>query len=254
MINPTVPPESGRGCGHRDPGMPYLCMGLSPFGSPIESFVIDPVIPWPGEFQRGMKILPRNSKDPSSVNDVIVFVGSDDYKSAWAFVEEARHFGISRKASPTFPFDKLTPGESRMVFVHRKAIPQFPYKLDREPRPLYGCKSFQAWVETHYDGPPEQHGNSTPCTFALRDLAVLCHPAADVAIGNGEAHHFRIDLPSFHFYGHMPSQPESGVKLPWQIGIFLAAPLSHIEFVRKIHPKAKERAKAAGFETIVMEQ
>lgn len=246
----TTPPDGGRGCGERQEEMPYCCCGTSPWGSPIESFVIDPAIPWPGEFQRGMKILPRDPRDPESINDLVVFVGEAFYASPWDYVEECRLFGASRKASPDLPFEKLTPRESRMVFVHSKTIPHFDYTLiHREPQPLEGCHKLESWVSepslwADLPSVPGFHPGPQNCTFALKDLAILVHPEAKV---EGDA--FTIEMPSFSYRGLMPSAAAG----EFGIGIFLVLPMTHIEFVRKPHEGAKERAEKAGFVTTVME-
>ncbi len=44
MINLTVPLE--RGCGMREKGGLYACCGTSPFGKPVEEFLIDPPLPF----------------------------------------------------------------------------------------------------------------------------------------------------------------------------------------------------------------
>ena len=41
----AIPVE--RGCGEREPGGVYAECGLSPYGSPLEHFLIDPPMPLP---------------------------------------------------------------------------------------------------------------------------------------------------------------------------------------------------------------
>jgi len=251
-MHTTIQPPNGRGCGDRTEGMPYACCGTSADGMPIEHFVIDPAIPWPGQFQRGTKILPRNPNNPQSVNDLVIFVGEKYYQSAWDFVEETRRFGASRKMSPSLPFEKLTPGKSRMVFVHSKAIPKFTFTLQREA-PLHGCKLKDApgWEGLEAGEHPCVEKRHT-CVFALNDLSELLHPEA-----NPDSWHeygFRIVMPSFSYVGIYPGGPHTPPSSnEWQIGIFLALPLTHIEFKNKAHKEAKERAEKAGFETAVLE-
>lgn len=251
-MNTTIHAPGGRGCGERSEGMPYVCCGLSPFGKPIESFVVDPAIPWPGKFQRGTKILPRNSKDPNSINDLVIFVGEQFYQSAWDFVEEVRRFGASRKVSPTLPFEKLSPGKSRMVFVHSKAIPNFIFTLQSEA-PLPDCKLKNApgWAEGDYAGMHPFVETETPCTFALRDLTSIIK----YVIPTGTDYGFRVEMPSFCYEGQYLGYPHdhSEVTINWRIGVFLALPLTHIEYKKRPHKEADARAKKAGFDTVVME-
>lgn len=250
----TIRPENGRGCGDRDEGMPYACCGVSKDGLPIEAFVVDPAIPWPGKFQRGIKILPRDPQDPNSVNDLVIFVGAKFYQSAWDFVEETRLFGASRKMSPTLPFEKLTPGQSRMVFVHSKAIPDFEYELNRRGKPLYGCKYLQRWVDNkdaYNDEPPEQHIEGTLCTHALKDLAFLVH--GDIEPSENDPEFYRVNMPSFNYTAKYPLDPPTYKPAEWQVGIFLALPLTHFEFCRKPHQAAQGKAEQAGFQTMTLE-
>lgn len=259
-MHTTENPPSGRGCGDRKEGSPYACCGLSASGMPIEHFIIDPAVVWPGGFQRGVKILPRDPKDPDGVNDLVVFVGKKFYPSAWDYVEEVRRFGASRKMSNTLPFNKLTPGDSRMIFVHSKAIPQFAYELNHPARPLHGCKLFQHWVENKelWDKPgngyhPENVGASgnRACTFALKDLTFLVH--GDIEPDPEDPQSYCVNMPSFRYRAAYPMKPEAYMKTGWQTGIFMALPLTHFEFCRQADKKAKSNAKKAGFHTEILE-
>lgn len=250
---------NGRGCGSRSEEAPYACCGLSPFGRPIEEFVIDPAIPWPGDFQRGVKILPRNPKDPDSINDMVIFVGKKFYPSPWGFVEEVRRFGASRKLPANLPFEKLTPDESRMVFVHSKVIPDFDYEVNRD-RPYYGCSCFfdengdfnaNLWKEAR---PGWHEPTFDPCTHSLKDLTFLVHGdiSPDPSGGNVT---YTVNMPSFDYEAKYPTVPKTYIptKGKWQVGIFMALPLTHIEYCRKADEKSKENAESAGFDTVVLD-
>lgn len=149
----TVNPSNGRGCSFRSELSAYCCCGIGPGGMPIEHYLVDPCIPWPGKFQRGVKILPRHRDNPNSINDLVIFVGvgRENYPAVWDYVEETRLFGASRKMPPTLPWEKLTPGQSRMVFVHRLAIPRFTFTLNRDEIPLPDCKLKNAPGWAHQD-------------------------------------------------------------------------------------------------------
>lgn len=268
----TAAVPNGRGCGDRDEGVPYACCGISPFGTPIEFFVIDPVHLWPGEFQRGVKILPRNPKNPEGVKDLVVFVGKKFYQSPWSFVEEVRRFGASRRLSNIFPFDKLTPDESRMIFIHSKAIPNFDYEANRD-KPCYGCDKCNCLLEDGtYDKelwPPTVPGWHSPeidsgvvwhdpaldpCTYALRDLAFLVHGDIEPDPTNVTSNTtYQVNMPSFSYEAKYPIKPESYIPTKWKVGIFMALPLTHIEYARRPDEKSTANAKAAGFETVIME-
>lgn len=265
----TERPENGRGCGDREEGAGYGCCGLSRWGKPVEEFVLDPVRPilW----QRGMHCVPRDPTKPDGIHDIIVGVGIDPkggktegYPSAWSFVEEVRHFGASRKFPKNFPFHKLTPFETRMIFVHARAIPMFEYVLNRDDRPLYGCKRFQDWVDNkqywekanvHPEYHPYEGKTSTfeKCAFALRDLSYLLHETEPLTVVDSEVNRFRVQMPSFQFIGIAPLAPSDKFNLSWASGAFLVLPLTHVEFPKRRNEKVTEELHKVGIETAVTE-
>jgi hypothetical protein len=258
MVNPTVQTLNGRGCGFRDAGATYVCCGLSPDGKPIEDFVVDPVIPWPGEFKRGVQILKRAD---GNCNDLVIFVGKEFYPSAWDYVEETRRFGASRKVPNNLDFGKFTPGESKMVFVHSYALAQDVTLESAREVPLPGCK-YSVDACSNGSGWHMQKGKieyldedvETPCTFALQDWRVMFKGAERSA--NGKT--FTVSMPSFSYQGVTPvSFPSAPWGLAtdglWGIGIFLQLPLSHIEYKDISNAQSELSAKSAGFETVVLD-
>lgn len=254
-MNTTI--ATTRGCGTRDAGSVYLCLGIGPGGTlTVEDLILDPVKIWPGGWQRGFKIIPNRG----GWNDVGIFVGEEFYKSLYDFVEEARRYGISRKVPPTFPFEQLTPGLSRMIFIHSKAHPRFDFALEIEA-PLPHCKVFPTiagpdfyldnrdmWNET-VPGYHPKIEKQTVCTFAHQHLAGLIHDAS-----YGDDLGFEIQMPSFSYKGVMPilvKPADWDLKLTWDIGAFMSAPLSHVEMPKKLNKSAAQRANKSGFETIV---
>jgi len=223
--------------------------------------VIDPPILWPGKFQRGTKIMPRNPKDPDGKKDLIVFVGKQYYPFFWDFIEETKRYGASRKVSDDLPFDLLTPMESRMVFVHSTVIPKFTYELNRLPEPLPGCIEYKAYLEgtVNYNGePPEQHRERTLCTFGLRDLASLVHLANrsnSISPDDTSNDFYKVNMPSFSYRPKYPKVPKWSVatKNGWQPAIFMALPLTHVEYKDKSNVKSQKNAQQAGFRTEVMD-
>ena len=119
-MNTTSKLANGRGCGYREPGSSYLCTGKAIGGLPIEDFIMDPAIPLEEmelRWSRGYQII---NNPITGINHVVICVSDDYYKAAWDFVEEGRVAGISRKVNDNFPFEKMTPGKSRMIFAHKK--------------------------------------------------------------------------------------------------------------------------------------
>lgn len=269
-ITTTAFAVNGRGCGTRDVGACYLSFGIGPGGKEVEYFLVDPVLPWPGSFQRGFKIIPGSN----GVNHVAIFVGESFYASLWTFVEEARRFGISRKVPPTFPFEKLTPGRSMMFFVHSKTYNtrKENYVLDRDPhKPLEGCKFFhddpEIWAKNneHFGGgwhptvrKIDHEKQSTPCTMGHRDLACFFHSDDDIewAASTENGYPFNIKAPSFSYTGLSPIVPNvlKAEKLEgFGPGVFMKVPLTHIECYKKASPQWENKAKKAGYQVEVLE-
>jgi hypothetical protein len=114
-----------RGCGTREQGGVYAELGLGPFGTPVEEFLIDPPIPVdPDEMgitAIGVKILPvRLPGWENPLNCVVDWVGSLHYPNVADFVEEVKRFGLSRRLPKNLDFSLLTP-DSRILLIHRNA-------------------------------------------------------------------------------------------------------------------------------------
>lgn len=258
-MNVTQNPENGRGCGSRTEGSPYLCCGKSSDGLSVEYFIVDPPHLWHRDFQRGYYIAPKYLKDENSPNDIIIFVGRQFYPSPWAFVEEVRNFGASRKIPKNFPFDKLTPGQSRMIFVHSKVIPDnFTLHLNREI-PLDDRCSFvdsDRWDLVIPGYHPSVDFIDTICTFAHRDLSFFLHDKKKYPLVTEERKYpFQIDMLSFSWQGIQPIGVEVIPTIPyvWKPAIFLALPLTHIEYCGQSDRESSETANQAGFETITLD-
>jgi len=243
MIVPTTNPINGRCCGTRQEESVYACCGVSPWGRPIEDYIVDPARVWEPGFQRGVKIVSRYPVE--DVNDLVIFVGKSYYPSPWDFVEETRGYGVSRKVIPTLPFDKLTPGKSNMVFVHSRAIPTFGYVCDREA-PLSHCHQIGKgeWKNVGVGWHPDK----SPCTFALRDLTYSI--GSKMVKSNEDEETFDVELPAFTYWGRIPR--EVAKELTWDVGIFLTSPLTHVEFCREENTQVAEKIRDAGFETITL--
>lgn len=275
-MNLTINPPNGRGCGdERTEGAPYACCGVSANGMPIEHFIIDPARLWPTTVFRGARIMPRYKHRADSPYDLIIAVSKEDYPSPADFWMEAAKFGASRKLSSNLPFELLTPPESRMVFLHRRAIPAFDYVLTPPEAdahgPLYGCKwrfdesefvgldiaKDEVWGTTPRGWHPSRQDlevDPEPCTLALRDLAVLLHPEAKRATRASKFELdgvFTIEMPSFSYNGRYPLYPANGDDLKWLPGLFMALPLTHFEFPKKGNADVQERLNRRGYDAPV---
>lgn len=219
-----------RGCGSRKAGGVYLCTGLSEFGSPLEAFLIDPVVPFdsiPGESFR-TPILRENPYLPG-VMDAYVWVGEQFYPSIVDYVEETRVKGASRRVSPLLDLSQLTPGKSRMIFIHPKAFTK------HVERPLAGCPK---------EIPDHESGDSTDaCMGAQWQYAKAL--GSDVDASN----HGRIGDITFALPEQLPA-PECSP------GLFMALPVTHIEYESTGNdadiPEVVNKCSDRGFDVFIM--
>jgi hypothetical protein len=110
-----------RGCGTRVAGGVYAECGTSPFGEPVEYFLVEP---WGkadaaalGLSSIGVKVIENPETGVSHVFDI---VGQEHYRNVADFIEETRVLGVSRRLPKTLDFSKLT-ADSRLVLLHRRA-------------------------------------------------------------------------------------------------------------------------------------
>lgn len=110
-----------RGCGTRQAGGLYIEIGLSPFGQPIEAFLIDPPVRIDPD-ALGISPIGQHLIDlrGDGVYHILDWVGASHYPSAADFIEEARRHGISRRANPATDWSALS-AESKLILIHPKA-------------------------------------------------------------------------------------------------------------------------------------
>lgn len=113
-----------RGCGSRVDQALYATVPSSPFGKSIDYFLVDPAIKFGARNLRAPMVVP----DPQRTHHVILGVGKTYYPTVPDFVEEARVMGISKRLPKDFDPGKLTPGKSKLLLFHPKAIPAFYYE------------------------------------------------------------------------------------------------------------------------------
>lgn len=119
MTNAAIPIV--RGCGTRKHGGIYAECGLSPWGEPLEHFMVDPPVPVDAAALGLSPIGVTLITDPGSgATHVLDWVGEEAYPNVADFLKEVRRFGLSRRLPRTLPFARLD-GQSRVVLVHRRA-------------------------------------------------------------------------------------------------------------------------------------
>lgn len=228
-----------RACGERDDGGLYACCPVGTIGQPLEHFVLDPARPFDGEPFRA----PMFAERADGYYDLVIWVGEGPYPFAPDVLEEGRTRGFSRRVPAEGGFDLLTPGQSRMILVHPKAIatptPELPESV--------WCK---------------RKGEDHACTFHLWPLSALgskkghlplvkTPPAAD-APGLVE-----IRTPSAVYT--VPYYKElEGREIQYQPGAVVALPLSHFEYVNKqsneVPAKVAEKVFLAGYQILVCKE
>ena len=224
-----IPCSGQRGCGTREEGGLYMCVGVSPTGTPIEEFILDPA----REF-RGKHFLSPILYERNGIYDILIWVGAEFYPFVPDFIEEAQWMGISRKIRTNFPIDKLTPGESRMILIHKRAIPKFEYEV----LPTGWCLKSD---EDHL------------CTFDLWPLSSLRSMKNHKVLQEDDIQmQVEIVTPSVSYHVTKPLFAESW---GYQAGAFAAFYITHLEYINLENKAPGELAKkvdTAGYEMLVL--
>lgn len=242
----------GRGCGTRNSGKLYVCSGVGPSGMEIENFVVDPIVPWPVDWHRGMELMGRSDSD---IKDLVIFVGGEYYPSLWDFVEEAGRYGTSRKLTPSIDISKLTPGQSKMLFVHAKALPKFKVLAVKGHgnEPYAFCKQPQLGNPKDYPK-PVYHANTKLCTFGHKSIATIFHQEDRMIKGRKG---FQIKMPSFAYYAEEPENYDSLTEKTatdfWKPGVFLVLPITNFEAKDFVKPEDQDRVNKAGFNLDILD-
>ena len=189
---------SERGCGTRKPGGLYMCCGMSPYGQPVEHFLIDPAIPHDVAPFRTPLIFEKKG-----LNHVLVYIGEEFYPNVPKFVDETRRMGISRRIPANFPIDKLQQG-SCMMMVHRKALLT---DIKRYVETMGECtaRSIDWWCpkgELHHRNPPDLPAPVEQCLGMLWPLA---NELLDCVTGD---------------------------RIYYSTGIFAAFPVTHFNYIK----------------------
>lgn len=115
--------------------------GMSPLGSPVWDFVVDPAleenVPAQGiHFAEGR--LQAWFKQKMNNDDVVLLVdhvGSDGYPSVASDIEEIRRFGRSARVQKNFTFEKLAGKLVYLASHHSRAIPQWETRASNVSAP-----------------------------------------------------------------------------------------------------------------------
>lgn len=177
-----------RGCGTREDGGIYACCTTSPLGRPVWDFVIDPPIPYNGEWFRGIHFAPKYMTEGWPDDQVLLIdcVSKGDYPSVASFVEEVRRYGLSRRMSANFKWSSLLGKQAWLGLIHARAITRWEWDdgdrylhLNDIPIP---CKFPQSEKHHRFD-----------CTYMSWLMSPMFHRH------NGDIHP-EIEMPWGNFY------------------------------------------------------
>lgn len=230
-----------RGCGVRVKGGLYLECPLSPYGMPLEEFLVDPPVPIDvqsvGVTPIGVKLVERKG-----VWHVMDWVGSSFYNNVADYVEEVRRFGLSRRVAQTLDFKKLT-SQSRILLLHARAYihnfdeyakyepdveeleglvpyPRCPKKLAEHTRPNMDTMCARLWYQDVEGGEEDKKGTD--------------ENAARIRVVTKK-------MPSFEYHGLV--KPAS-VKPDYKVAVFASFPITNIAVVRDIEGGTHNRSLA----------
>lgn len=233
--------KTQRGCGSRSANSLYVCADTSIFGKDLYFFLVDPPVPWRGSQLRAPMLI----EDGKNLNHLALGIGKSFYPYVSDFVEEGRRMGISKKVPRNYDLSGLTPGKSRLLLIHPRAIPQFKYALSKFwcPKDIHehilrenefpGCIG-DLWSLSGLSSHPRtlKHGNPH---------LVVEIPETDVS-----QNHIRIETPSCHYVVNKPLSAKEPQL--YSSGIILMFPRFHFEWVGDKAPDPlKKRMEKAGF-------
>ncbi|HEV2120590.1 MAG TPA: hypothetical protein VGS11_10890 [Candidatus Bathyarchaeia archaeon] len=237
-----------RGCGDRQDQALYATVPSSPFGKPIDYFLVDPTIRFDAKNLRAPMLVP----DPEGIVHVVLGVSAEFYPTIPDFVEEARVMGISKRLPRDFDPKKLTPGKSKLLLFHPKATPDFPHEklMTKETCPTLTSKDHECigelWPLCVYEPSTDKH----TVVFGL-PVDSIKTPSTSYQV-----RHAHLKIRGFKM---VTTKKEGALRpnkpLKYLPGIFLAFPTFNFEYVSKsgeIPADVVERIDRAGYELKVV--
>lgn len=231
MLAEAIPVE--RACGSRKRGGIYAECGLSPIGSPLEDFLVDPPAPVDpaalGLSPIGITML----DDPASgATYLLDWVGEQHYPNPADLLEEVRRFGLSRRLSRTLPFARLDE-RSRILLIHRRAVV--------EDATAYAAD----WRRTCPKGLPEHADLAQApslCASVWWEDVQGGEPVAQEDAGAPDARLVRRTLPSFRYLARCAP---TGSAPRYRPAIFASFPLSRLVVIEDPEGQLHTAALAA---------
>ena len=138
-----------RGCGYRKVGGVYVVTGTSPYGKPVENFIVEPSGPSDPE-QMGLAaigVMPIRIAPQDEQVHLLNWVGEEHYPNVTDFIEEVRRRGGSSRIPKNFDFESIK-GKPYIYHMHAHAWIEnaLEYQLD-PPAELRQEIGHGTWLE-----------------------------------------------------------------------------------------------------------
>ena len=261
----AVPIE--RGCGDREPGGVYVECGLSPYGRPLEDFLIDPPLPVPDGLDLVNKPLlwqrflasgePALDDVGNPIYDLLIWVGEQYYPYCPDYIEETRRYGVSRRLNPNLDLSLLSQS-SRMILAHplaRNTAWQEQCPPEKCEKAIPGHAAITGQNEMVGQTLTLEHSRTSPCLFQLWNL--IPEEEAQMILPEGTpeqetmADTALVSLPlclrsiGSTVYHYRPTGEATDGLCP---GFFATFPITGFAFIRfhdgTVNDKAKEKVLA----------
>lgn len=265
-IATTLVPGEGRGCGDREEEAIYGCLPPSIAGDPIWDKLLDPPIPYEGDFFRGVQFAPPELTESWDEEAVLLldWIGKRHYPSVPGFIEEARRFGLSRRFQPGFDFAALAGKRVYLGLIHARAIQRWVVPSIED----VGDELLLEAYRLGWDGVPLPHFDFRHCRKRLGDDAAAHYPECiyhlwplSLRLHKDTEQFGLIEMPSFVFYAFRvvrlgdQNPVEEWEKYPeveYGPGLFALFEVAHFEAIGRV-PEGTSLGEA-GLPVVVMEK
>ncbi|HET8629976.1 MAG TPA: hypothetical protein VFL91_21355 [Thermomicrobiales bacterium] len=244
----------------------YLEVGLSPFGKPLEEFLLDPPQRIPVE-EFGISPVGMHFITPPGQTEPVIFdwIGSEHYPNVADVVEEWRHClrvgvnPVSRRISRTTDFSQIRAG-AKLVELHARAIIENHAELEAAASAYFGpTASGCAWPTcptgkiSHKPSPPASPSGGAEQCIRLWWEDVAGGESADSPTPSRPV---RREIGDTTYYARRT--PE-GVTPRYVVGAFAVFTISNIAVVRDPDDPARDednlaRASKSGLEVRLVDE
>lgn len=215
-----------RGCGDtREEGALYLEVGLSAFGKPFDSFLLDPVVPLhPDDLLAIPRLGVTLIEGADGIVHVIDWIGETHYPFATDFLEEGRRKGFSRKISKLVEVNRLTPGKSMIYFLHARGY----------------LENYRLFAAAEYEGEPNRncrwYRRESPFCQTVTDGHCRRHLYAAVPVSGGSKN--EVDGPYTQLWRHFVDfdyqiyPPKVEIPPVWKPAYVARFPITNLAVVK----------------------